>query len=113
MTMILACTFVASSLAAHPFMTANQFILDVENNRVEMQAAQTMATSEPMNWIFANRDWLGSRDTMFIRQGATGTVGGGFYGDGLHSFALSSDLTLRWSLVSPTAVDWFVWDCSQ
>lgn len=113
MSLILACTFVASSFAAHPFMTVNQLILDADANRVELQASQTMATSNPMNWIFANREDLGSVDTMSIRSEAGGTIGAGFYGNAAHGFSLSDTLELKWVMAAPAGIGWFTWRCTE
>jgi hypothetical protein len=110
----LACALVSPEQNSTRFDEANQFVIDPDAQSVDMRAAETMATSLPVNWLFITRKDDFFDDAFSVREGEDRIAGGGVYGGTAHIFtydkaagmltwmfmALGEPAILRWRCFS-------------
>ena len=98
----------------HRFIAVDQVVIDIEIQQVDLRVARTMGTSEQVNWIFANRDFLGRPDSVSVKTADDGYLGIAILGSYPHFFRMTKTGELSWAFMHPDGtLDSFKWVCSK
>lgn len=73
-----ACTFKDGSTRYNYMAQADQLIVDLETQSVDLRVARTMGTGEPINWLFTTRDSLTGPDKFLVHVDGDWITGAGF-----------------------------------